>query len=145
MLYWHFTQKFCKFSAFKLDESFINDDGLLLYWHFTQKFCKFSAFNLEFENFFSITRTFFSHSRSKQFWIHNMHHFQIPMCPIFISLQFWLKGKKELLYIPCVRHYNPRFLNFLTTFWSPKMFFQGIFFLKFWPSVWLAFKSTAPW
>ena len=32
------------------------------------KILKFSAFNLEFQNFFSITRTIFSHSRSEQFW-----------------------------------------------------------------------------
>ena len=31
----------------------------------TQKFCKFSAFSLEFQKFFSITRTIFSHSRSE--------------------------------------------------------------------------------
>ena len=31
-------------------------------------FCKFSAFSLEFQMFFSITRTIFSHSGSEQFW-----------------------------------------------------------------------------
>ena len=30
-------------------------------------FCKFSAFTLEFQKFFSIIKTFFSHSRLKQF------------------------------------------------------------------------------
>ena len=40
-----------------------------------------------------------------------------------------------------MRHYNPRFVYFLPTFWSPKTFFQGAFFLKFWPYVWLVFKS----
>ena len=34
----------------------------------SQKFCKVSAFSLEFQKFFLITRTFFSHSRSEQFW-----------------------------------------------------------------------------
>ena len=38
-------------------------NGILL----SQKFCKFSAFSLEFQTFFSITRTIFSHSRSEQF------------------------------------------------------------------------------
>ena len=33
------------------------------------------------------------------------------------------------------RHYNPRFVYFLPTFKSPKTFFQGAFFLKFWPYV----------
>ena len=32
---------------------------------------KFSAFSLEFQKFFSITRTMFSHSRSEQFWEQN--------------------------------------------------------------------------
>ena len=35
----------------------------------------------------------------------------------------------------------PRVVYFLATFWSSKMFFQGSFFLKFWPYVWLVFKS----
>ena len=35
------------------------------------KICKFSAFSLEFQKFFSITRTIFSHSRSEQFWQQN--------------------------------------------------------------------------
>ena len=34
----------------------------------SQKFWKFSAFSFEFQIFFSITRTIFSHSRSEQFW-----------------------------------------------------------------------------
>ena len=32
------------------------------------KFCKVSAFSLEFQTFFSITRTMFSNRRSEQFW-----------------------------------------------------------------------------
>ena len=48
-------------------------------------------------------------------------------------------------YIPCARHYNPRFVYFLPTFWSPKTFFQGAFSLKFWPYVWLVFKSGLWW
>ena len=35
----------------------------------------------------------------------------------------------------------PRFVYFLPTFWNPKTFFQGPFSLKFWPYVWLVFKS----
>ena len=37
-------------------------------------------------------------------------------------------------------HHNPRFFYFLPTFWSPKTFFQGAFFFKFWPYVRLVFK-----
>ena len=33
-------------------------------------------------------------------------------------------------YIPYERHYKPRFVYFLPTFWSPKTFFQGAFCLK---------------
>ena len=39
------------------------------------------------------------------------------------------------------RHYNPRFVYFLPTFKSPKTIFQRAFFFKFWPYVWLVFKS----
>ena len=45
-----------------------------LFWPFTawincsSDFFKFSAFSLEFQKFFSITRTFFSHIRSELFW-----------------------------------------------------------------------------
>ena len=35
------------------------------------KFCKFLAFSLEFQKFFSITRTIFSHSRTENFWQQN--------------------------------------------------------------------------
>ena len=41
----------------------------LFYW--SQKFCKFSAFSLDFQKFFSITRTIFSLSRLEQFWKQN--------------------------------------------------------------------------
>ena len=37
-----------------------------LFWR-SQKCCKFSTFSLEFQKFFSITRTFFSHSMSEKF------------------------------------------------------------------------------
>ena len=48
-----------------------------LFWPFTawihcssdlKNFAKFLTLSLEFQKFFSITRTFFSHSRSEQFW-----------------------------------------------------------------------------
>ena len=39
--------------------------------NWSQNFCKLSAFSLEFQKFFSITRTIFSHSRSEQFWKQN--------------------------------------------------------------------------
>ena len=42
--------------------------------------------------------------------------------------------------IPCARHYNPRFVYFLPTFWKSKSFFQGGFFRKFCPYVWLVLK-----
>ena len=43
--------------------------------------------------------------------------------------------------LPYALHYNPQFVYFLTTFWSPKKVFQGSFFLKFCPYEWLVFKS----
>ena len=35
-----------------------------------------------------------------------------------------------LHYVPYARHYNPRFIYFLPTFWRSKTFFQGGFFQK---------------
>ena len=59
-----------------------------MFWPFTvrtnsskwwsQIFCKFLAFSLEFQKFFSITRTIFSHSRSEQFWQQNTISFFRP-------------------------------------------------------------------
>ena len=37
----------------------------------SQNFCKFLDFSLEFQIFFSITITIFSHSRAEQFWQQN--------------------------------------------------------------------------
>ena len=48
-------------------------------------------------------------------------------------------------YRPYTSLYNPRFVYFLPTFWSPKTFFQGAFFLKFWSYVRLVFKSGLWW
>ena len=45
------------------------------------------------------------------------------------------------IYLPYARHYNPRFVYFLPTFWRSKTFFQGFFFRKFCLCVWLVFKS----
>jgi hypothetical protein len=45
------------------------------------------------------------------------------------------------IHIPYARHYNPRFVYFLPTFWKSKTFFQRVFFRKFCPYVWLVFKS----
>ena len=55
--------------------------------------------------------------------------------------QLWTFYILPSLCLPYTRHYNPRFVYFLPTFWSPKTFFQRAFFLKFWPYVWLVFKS----
>ena len=43
--------------------------------------------------------------------------------------------------LPYARHYNPRLVYFLPTFWKSKTFFQGGFFKKVCPYVWLVFKS----
>ena len=69
--------------------------------------------------------------------------------PIFEGIFFgprysWLRKpyfQFALYYIPYARHYNPRFVYFLPTFWKSKTFFQGGFFRKFCPYVWLVFKS----
>ena len=45
---------------------------------------------------------------------------------------------KSLLY---AHHYNLCFVYFLLTFWSPKTFSQGAYFLKFWPYVWLSIQE----
>ena len=58
-----------------------------------------------------------------------------------IYSQITIIGIKPLEYIPYARHYNPRFVYFLPTFWKSKTFFQGGFFRKLYPYVWLVFKS----
>ena len=40
-------------------------------------------------------------------------------------------------WLPDARHYNPRFFILFTHFLKSKNVFQGAFFLKFWPYVWL--------
>ena len=52
-------------------------------------FCKFSVFSLKSQMFFSITRTFFSESRSEQFWKQNTNLFKgwkIIFCFLWQSL-----------------------------------------------------------
>jgi hypothetical protein len=59
-----------------------------------------------------------------------------------LSRQTWfcLSFVKERYQLPYA-HYNPRFVYFLPTFWRPKTFFQGVFFRKVCPYVWLVFNS----
>ena len=51
------------------------------------------------------------------------------------KVYFW--GQKLILWeiIPYERHYNPRFVYFLPTFWSSFMY------CELWPYLWLVFKS----
>ena len=42
-------------------------------------------------------------------------------------IQNWIGHNHNILY---ARHYNPRFVYFLPTLWSPKTCSQGFFFLK---------------
>ena len=44
-------------------------------------------------------------------------------------------------YLPYARHYKPRLVYFLPHFWKPFLCFQGVFFRKFCPYVWLVFKT----
>ena len=50
------------------------------------------------------------------------------------SVKAFIKSKlnyqSQTFYIPYTHHYNLWFVYFLPTFWSPKTFFQGAFFLK---------------
>ena len=56
----------------------------------------------------------------------------------FMSIPLMLHSQVNAQY---ARHYNPRFVYFLPTFWRSKTFFQGGFFRKFCLYVWLVFKS----
>ena len=47
----------------------------------------------------------------------------------------------QLNKLPYAHHYNPRFVYFLPTFTRPFLCFQGDFFRKFCPYVWLVLKS----
>ena len=46
-----------------------------------KNFCKFSAFNFEFQKFFSITRTIFSHSRVRTILV-TKYHFTLMEFPL---------------------------------------------------------------
>ena len=62
----------------------------------SQTICKFSAFSLEFQNFFSITRIFFSLIRSEQFWQQNtIKSFFIPIYILQSSFSFWFNVQSE--------------------------------------------------
>ena len=66
----------------------------------SQKFWKFLVFSFEFNKFFSITKTIFSHSRSEQFWKQNTKYVHILL--FLFSKVFY--GK---IYAPkCVRWEN---------------------------------------
>ena len=51
------------------------------------------------------------------------------------SIRIFISSTLKVLYA-C----QSRSIYFLPTFGGPKTFFQGAFFLKFWPYVWLVFK-----
>ena len=79
-------------------------DCLNKLFQWSQKFCKFSAFSLKFQNFFSITRTTFSRSRSKQFWWQNTICFYIKIKGKYwidemTSRQLWLEN--QILAVRC--------------------------------------------
>ena len=57
-------QKSSHFIFFKSNQNKVKKHSITCY-SVTQKF---SVFRLKFQKFFSITRTYFSHSRSEQFW-----------------------------------------------------------------------------
>ena len=69
-------------------------------------------------------------------WKQVFHYLHIQ-----IDFSICFKNSNRSFWIPYPRHYNLRFVYFLPTFWKPKMFFQGCFFRKFCPYVWLVFKS----
>ena len=77
-LFWPFTVWInCSCDLKFFENSRTSESNFFLIWILIQNFCKFSAFSLEFQKFFSITRTIFSHSRSEQFWYQNtiVHNF----------------------------------------------------------------------
>jgi hypothetical protein len=52
------------------------------FWPFTvwiNFYCDLKILSLEFQKFFSITRTIFSHSRAEQFWKQNAKSMQVPI------------------------------------------------------------------
>ena len=88
-------------------------------FQWSQKNCKFSSFSLEFQKFFSITRTIFSHSRSEQFML---------QCPVLLittpdqkwyklflfCLFYWLRVSNSLSFLHTVRRLEKWFF----TSWS---------------------------
>ena len=64
-----------------------------------------------------------------------------------------VKKGQNCVHVPYACHYKLRFVYFLPTLWSPKMFVQGAFFLKilalfliksglWWPRIWLSLNVT---
>ena len=83
----------------------------------SQKVCKFSVFILEFQKFFSVNRTFFSHSRSEQCWKQNTnnkkwltllyddhHHWILSHKHNTKSAKIQRKGTQIWLWSTCLNH-----------------------------------------
>ena len=73
----------------------------------------------------------------KSWCICNMYSLSCCCCVITFTLRKRLENviSNSILilwskWIKYTRHYNPWFVYFLPPFWSPKKFFQGVFFLK---------------
>ena len=60
--------KLKRHSVSKIDLTFHFSNEL---FQWSKKCCRFFTFSLECQKFFSITKTFFSHRRSEQFWKQN--------------------------------------------------------------------------
>ena len=65
------------------------------------------------------------------------------ICQEYIFIQYVFKRIKfKKISIPYACHYNPWLVYFLPHFRSPFLCFQGGFFRKFCPYVWLVLKSS---
>ena len=68
LMYWIWETSRNKSKKYSVEKIVLTFHRLNKLFWWSQRFCKFSAFSLEFQKFFLITRTIFSHSRSEQFW-----------------------------------------------------------------------------
>jgi len=98
----------------------------LLWW--SQNVCKFLAFSLEFQKFFLITKTIFSHSRSEQFWKQNTICSAMQLWSLNLKLTYSFPAKQNMHYV-CNSYTHIMFYK-QCSYWT-----TGYPFPKFWWSL----------
>ena len=83
-----------KVKYYSVTKTFLTFHCLNKLFLWSQKFRKFSAFSLKFQKFFLIIRTFFSHTRSEQFWKQNTIFFLCGKTLAFLVYSWFVISSK---------------------------------------------------